>query len=270
MIDTHAHLQMPDFDEDLTDVLDNATHEGIECIILVGFDVASGKKAIAIAERRERLFVSLGVHPHDASSMNDPGLKELRRLASHPKVVAIGETGLDFYRNLSPRESQIKAFRSQLELAEELRLPVVIHDRDAHEPTAQILSEHAKKLVGGVMHCFSGDAELAKRVLDWGFSLSVAGPLTYPNAKGLRSVVEEVPIESILLETDAPYLAPQPRRGKRNEPAFLRFVAEALAQVKGRSLDDVDRITSLNARRLFALPVDEPLEPRSCPHVQGT
>lgn len=259
---------MPDFDEDLVDVLDGAEHEGIEYIILVGFDIESGKKAISIAEHDERLFVSLGIHPHDASSMNDHVLDELRHLARHPKVVAIGETGLDFYRNLSPRESQIKAFRAQLELAEELRLPVVIHDRDAHEPAVEIVAERGKNLAGGVMHCFSGDAALAKKVLDWGFYISIAGPLTYPNAEGLRSVVKEVPIESILIETDAPYLAPQPRRGKRNEPAFLRFVAEALAHVKGLSLEDVDRITSLNAKQLFGLPIGELFNPRPHPQAQ--
>jgi len=257
VIDTHAHLQMPDFAEDWPEMLDSADKAGIEHIVVIGFDIGSSTQAIALAEQNEKLLASVGIHPHDASSLNDSDLDELRRLARHQKVVAIGETGLDFYRNLSSKESQIKAFRTQLDVAEELRLPVIIHDRDAHEPAAEILSERAKNLVGGVMHCFSGDARLAEKVLSWGFHISVAGPLTYPNAEGLRSIVKQIPIERIVIETDAPYLTPQPRRGKRNEPAFVRFVAEELARIKGLSVNDIDRITTMNARQLFGMPVDE-------------
>jgi TatD DNase family protein len=257
VIDTHAHLQMPDFLDDWAEVVENAERAGIECIVMVGFDIDSSKDALSMAEKNGKLLVSAGIHPHDASSMDDAGLDELRQLAGHPKVVAIGETGLDFYRNLSPRESQVRAFHSQLDVAEEVGLPVVIHSRDAHEDTAGILSERAKHLVGGVMHCFSGDAQLADQVLEWGFHISVAGPITYPNADGLRSVIKQFPIERIVIETDAPYLAPQSKRGKRNEPAFVRFVAEGLAHLKGLSIDDIDRITTLNAKRLFRLPLEE-------------
>jgi TatD DNase family protein len=248
---------MPDFAEDWTTMLDNAEKAGIEHIVVIGFDLASSEQAIALSEDNEKLWASVGIHPHDASSLDDRDLDELRRLARHPKVVAIGETGLDFYRNLSSHESQFKAFRSQLDVAAQLRLPVIIHDRDAHEPAAGILSERAKDLVGGVMHCFSGDAGLAEKVLAWGFHISVAGPLTYPSAEELRSIVKQIPIENIVIETDAPYLTPQPRRGKRNEPAYVRFVAEELARIKSLSVDDIDRITSMNARRLFGLPSNE-------------
>ncbi len=257
MIDTHTHLQMVEFGDDWPAALDNAESAGVEYMVIVGFDVESSKKAIAMAEQHGRLLAAVGIHPHDASSMDGTALEELRTLAAHPKVVAVGETGLDFYRNLSPKDKQFEAFETQLALAEELQIPIIIHDRDAHGPAAEILSAHAKKLVGGVLHCFSGDMALAQAAMDWGFYVSVAGPLTYPNAKELRSVVEGVPIERILIETDAPYLAPQPKRGKRNEPAFVRFVAEELARIKGLSVEDIDRITTLNAKQLFGLPVEE-------------
>jgi TatD DNase family protein len=257
MIDTHAHLQMPEFAGDWPAALDNAEQAGVECVVVIGFDVESSKQALAMAEQHPKLLVAAGIHPHDASSLSEDALEELRRLAGHPKVVAIGETGLDFYRNLSPREKQFEAFEAQLSLAEELGLPVIVHDRDAHDEAAEILSTHADRLAGGVMHCFSGDARLAKAAIDWGFHISIAGPLTYPNARGLREAVEQVPIERMVVETDAPYLAPQPKRGKRNEPAYVRYVAEELARVKGLSVEDVERITTLNAKRLFGLPLAE-------------
>lgn len=257
MIDSHAHLQMPDFAGDWAKVLDDAEAAGIEYVAVIGFDLESSKRAVALCEQNGALLAAVGVHPHDASSLDDSAMDELRRLARHPKVVAIGETGLDFYRNLSPRAEQRAAFETHLAIAEELGLPVVVHDRDAHAEVRQILSLHASKLVGGVMHCFSGDEQLARETLEWGFYISIAGPLTYPNAERLRSVVRQIPIERMLIETDAPYLTPQPKRGSRNEPAFVRLVAEELARVKGLSLEDVDRITTLNAKQLFGLPLNE-------------
>lgn len=248
---------MPDFVEDWPQTLENAREANIERIVVVGFDIESSKKAIAMAEQDERLLAGVGVHPHDASEMNDASRQELRRLARRPNVVALGETGLDFYRNLSPREKQREAFREQLLIAKELGLPVIIHDRDAHRPTSEILDEFAPRLRGGVLHCFSGDMSLAEKALHWGFYISVAGPLTYPNASSLRSVIEKVPIERIVVETDAPYLAPQQKRGKRNEPAFVRFVAEELARIKHLSMEDIERITTLNAKQLFGLPLPE-------------
>jgi TatD DNase family protein len=257
MIDTHAHLQMPEFADRWPAVLDDAEQAGVEYVVVIGFDLESSKRAVAMAEQNGKLLAAVGVHPHDASSMDDSVCEELRRIARHPKVVAVGETGLDFYRNLSPREKQVEAFEAQLALAEQLKLPIIIHDRDAHGPVTEILSERAKKLVGGVLHCFSGDAKLAEAAMEWGFYISIAGPLTYSNARNLRSVVERVPIERMVIETDAPYLAPQPKRGKTNEPAYVRFVAEELARIKGLSFGDVDRITTLNAKRLFGLPLEE-------------
>ncbi|MBI4831999.1 MAG: YchF/TatD family DNA exonuclease [Candidatus Lindowbacteria bacterium] len=257
MIDSHAHLQMPEFAGDWSKVLDNTEAAGIEYVVIVGFDIESSRRAVALCEQSGKLLASVGVHPHDASSLDASAMDELRRLARHPKVVAIGETGLDFYRNLSPREKQHEAFEAQLAMAEELGLPVVVHDRDAHAEVREMLSRRASKLVGGVMHCFSGDVQLAREALEWGFYISMAGPLTYPNAAKLRSVTSQIPTERMLIETDAPYLAPQPKRGMRNEPAFVRFVAEELARVKGLSMEDIDRITTLNAKQLFGLPLSE-------------
>jgi TatD DNase family protein len=209
VIDTHAHLQMPDFAPDWPKALDNAKEAGIEYTVIIGYDVDSSRRAIAMAEQSGSLLASVGMHPHDASSLDASALGELRELAKHPKVVAIGETGLDFYRDLSPRDKQHEAFQTQLALAEELQLPIIVHDRDAHAPVAEILSKHAKKLAGGVMHCFSGDEKLVKETLEWGFYIAVGGTLTYPNAESLRSAIKQAPTERIVLETDAPYLSPQ-------------------------------------------------------------
>ena len=257
MIDTHAHLQMSQFDDDLPEALKGAEQAGIERVVLVGFDIESSEKAIKMADQNDVFLAAVGVSPHDAGELNDDILDQLRRMAAHPKVVAVGEIGLDFYHDRSPRATQREAFEAQLSLAEEVTLPVIIHDRDAHGQTSEILSARSENLVGGVLHCFSGDIELAKAALDWGFYLSIAGPITYPNAGELRSVVERVPIERLVIETDAPYLAPQAKRGKRNEPAYVRYIAEALAELKGLSVEDIDRITTLNAKKLFALPPGE-------------
>jgi TatD DNase family protein len=248
---------MQDFADDWPSALDNAEEAGIEYVVVIGIDVESSKQAVMMAEEHGGVLAAVGVHPHDASSMDDLSIEQLKLLAGHPKVVAVGETGLDFYRNLSPREEQLQAFEAQLALGEELQLPVIIHDRDAHGRVEEILSARAANLAGGVLHCFSGNLDLAKKALDWGFYISIAGPVTYPNARELRTVIEQIPIERMVIETDAPYLAPQPKRGKRNEPAYVRYIAEELATLKGLSVDDIDRITTLNAKQLFGIPLEE-------------
>lgn len=244
---------MTDFAGDWPAVLKRMEEASVAYAVVVGFDIASSKQAVAMAEQNARVLAAVGVHPHDASALDSCALDELRLMARHPKVVAIGETGLDFYRNLSPADRQHAAFEAHLAIAEEMRLPIVIHDRDAHDRVIAVLDRHATSLVGGVLHCFSGDISLAERALEWGFYLAVGGTLTYPNANDLREVIRRVPTERLVLETDAPYLTPQPKRGRRNEPAFVRFVAEELARLKGLSVEDIDRITSLNARHLFGL-----------------
>ncbi|MFI5267960.1 MAG: TatD family hydrolase, partial [Chloroflexota bacterium] len=199
-----------------------------------------------------RLFATAGLHPHDAKDFTPALMDEIRRLARDGKLVAIGECGLDFYRNLSPPEAQREAFVAQIELAKETGLPLVIHDRDAHESVVELLASHGAR--GGVMHCFSGDWELAKRCLDLGFYISIAGPVTYPKNEVLRDVAARVPADRIVVETDCPYLTPAPFRGKRNEPALVRLVAEEVARVRGVSDEEAFELTSRNARELFGLP----------------
>ncbi len=253
LIDTHAHLDSGQFRDDLNAVLQRASDQGVQHIITIGCDLQSSRTSCRLAKDNSRLSAAVGIHPHDASSLDDDVLEELRRLAAGPEVVAIGEIGLDYYRDRCPRDSQRRAFRRQLRLAAELGLPVIVHDRNAHEDVIAILREEDAGRIGGVMHCFSGDRRLARACLDLGFHLSFAGPVTYPKNEALREVVRMVPTERLLIETDCPYLSPQPFRGRRNEPAHVRLTAETIAEVKGLSLEDIARITSLNAHSLFGI-----------------
>lgn len=254
LIDTHAHLDNRQFSEDLEQVLERAQATGVSQILTVGCDLASSRASIELARRFPQLYAAVGIHPHDAPQADAAGLAELRRLlADEPKVVAVGEIGLDYYRDRSPRPVQAQAFRDQLALARDVGRPVIIHDRDAHDDVLQMLRESGARDVGGVLHCFSGDLEMAKAVLDLGFYLSFPGTITYPNNSAGREVVQGVPIESILIETDCPYLAPQAYRGRRNEPAYVQHTAAMIAEIKGLTPTDVARITTLNAWQLFGL-----------------
>ncbi len=253
LIDTHAHLEMREFDDDREDVIKRAHEAGVEYIVTIGTTVESSRDAVLLADKYDFIYAAIGIHPHEVKDILHPAYELLRHLAKHKKVVAYGEIGLDYYYEHSLRTDQKRKFRDMLREARELDLPIIIHDRDAHEDTLQILSEEWSPDLGGVMHCFSGDIEMAKKMIEMGFSLSIAGPVTFPKATALREVVRQVPIEHLLIETDAPYLAPQPVRGKRNEPAYVRHTAEAIAQIKGLSFDDVARITSYNATQLFGI-----------------
>lgn len=253
LIDTHAHLEMREFNDDRDDVIKRAREAGVEYIITIGTTIESSRDAVMLAEKHDFIYAAVGIHPHEVKDILHPAYEILRRLAKHKKVVAYGEVGLDYHYEHSPRSDQKRKFRDMLREARELDLPVIIHDRDAHEDTLRILSEEWSPDLGGVMHCFSGDLEMAGKVIEMGFSLSVAGPVTFPKAESLREVVRQIPIEHILIETDSPYLAPQPMRGKRNEPAYVRHAAEAIAKIKGLSFDDVSRITSFNAMQLFGI-----------------
>jgi TatD DNase family protein len=253
LIDTHAHLEMREFNEDREDVIQRAREAGVEYIVTIGTTVESSRDAVLLADKYDFIYAAIGIHPHEVKDILHPAYEIIRHFAQHKKVVAYGEIGLDYHYEHSPRADQKRKFRDMLREARELDLPVIIHDRDAHEDTLQILSEEWSPDRGGVLHCFSGDIEMARKVLDLGFSISIAGPVTFPKAEALREVVRQVPIERLLIETDAPYLAPQPVRGKRNEPAFVRHTAEMLAQVKGLTFDDVARITSFNAMQLFGI-----------------
>jgi TatD DNase family protein len=252
LVDTHAHLQWASFDQDRQKVISRAREVGVEYIINIGFDVDGSREAVELAKKHTGLLATVGIHSHNASQLNGNVLNKLRELSEHAKVVAIGEIGLDYYRNLSPRKAQKRAFETQLLLAEELELPVVIHDREAHKETLEILAKF-KGRIRGVMHCFSGSREMAEQCVKAGFYISFAGPVTFPNSHRLQIVAKSTDLNKILLETDSPWLAPQQMRGKRNEPAFLPFIAKRIAKLKGIPLDELAEATTRNARELFQL-----------------
>jgi TatD DNase family protein len=254
LIDSHAHIYGREFHDDFTAMLERADQAGVSHMIVPGGDLETSREACELAARYAPVFCAIGVHPHDAMRVTDKCFTIFREMAAaNPKVVAIGEIGLDFYRDRSPREDQERVFRRFIRLARELSLPVIIHDRDAHERIMKILREEKACETGGVLHCFSGDLEMARKCVEMGFYISIPGTVTFAANEPLRDVVRGIKIENLLLETDSPYLAPVPHRGKRNEPAYLRLVAEKVAELKGLSLADVGRITALNTRRLFRI-----------------
>ncbi len=271
LIDTHVHLEMEQFDADRDEVLVRARKAGVSAIITIASTFESNEQAEALAQTYHGVYHTVGVHPHDAKHLTPERLKELCRRALGGRVVAWGEIGLDYFRDRSPREAQREAFREQLRCAARLGLPVVIHNRDAHDDTLAILAEEGPGEATGVFHCFSGDKAFAHRCLELGFCLSVGGPLTYPNNDQYRRLVGELPPDRLLVETDAPFLAPQAHRGRRNEPAYVTFVAEALAEAAGVSVEEVTNITTNNVRRLFGigpleakLRIVSPLRDRLC------
>jgi len=253
LIDTHAHLDNDQFKTDLDQVLKNADEAGIKQILTIGCDLKSSAESIVLAGRYSGIHAAVGIHPHDAQEATAEGLALLESLMAAPKVVAVGEIGLDYYRNHSPHDQQLDAFRMQIRLAKTFNKPIIVHDRDAHDDVLQILQEEQAEQVGGVLHCFSGDLEMARACIDLGLYLSFTGNITYPKNEGLREVVAGIPIGRVLIETDCPYLAPLPYRGKRNEPAYVKLTAEKIAQIKGLSLEDVARITNRNAHDLFGI-----------------
>lgn len=254
LIDTHCHVQMRQFGNDREQVIAAAITDGIGQLIVPGIDVETSKAALDLTQRYPgRIFAGVGTHPHDASTLTSEALIEQRSLAQRAGVVAIGEIGLDFYRNLSPHDVQHEALVAQLELARDLDLPVILHNRESHETMISLLRAHGAG-VRGVFHCFIGDRAMASDALDLGFYLSFAGPLTYPRNEELRDVAAWAPADRILVETDSPYLAPQPMRGKRNEPRHVALVARTLAQARGITEAEIAALTSRNATALFRLP----------------
>jgi TatD DNase family protein len=252
LVDSHAHLEMREFDVDRDDTVRRAREAGVDAIVTVGTNLRDCRKALAIAARHDSVYAALGVHPHDVKGIDEQTYDQIRKLVKQPKVVAYGEIGLDFFRNRSPRDVQIRCFGEQLELADEFDLPVIIHDRDAHAETLNMLKAW-KGEKRGIVHCFSGDAAMAKKCLDLGFYISIPGPVTYPKAEKIQDVVRQVPLERLLVETDAPYLTPQPHRGKRNEPAYVVHTARKIAEVKGVPFAEVAAVTSQNARAVFGM-----------------
>ncbi|MGI6159107.1 TatD family hydrolase [Candidatus Darwinibacter acetoxidans] len=255
MIDSHAHLNDPRFQDDVAEVVERARQAGVEAIINVGYDLPSSQSAVELAERFEGLWAVVGLHPHDAKLWSDELELGLRELVKHDKVLAIGEAGLDYYYDNSPRDEQRAVFRRQLALAQELNLPLVIHSREAAQDTLEILGEYTE--VPCLLHCYSGSLEMAKIYAEMGHYFSFGGPITFQNANRLRQVVAGLPLERILLETDCPYLTPHPHRGKRNEPAYLVFVAEKLAEIHDVAVEEVIKITEANTRKFFRMGDEE-------------
>lgn len=253
LIDSHAHLEMPDFRKDLTEVLQRAKEAGVEYIFTVGTEKRDWTRALEITQSHPSVYAILGVHPHNAKEIDDGTYPILKQLCQHEKVKAYGEIGLDFFRNHSPREVQLNRFREQIALARELKLPIVVHDREAHRETLEILRSERGWENGGIIHCFSGDEVMAKACIEMGFYISIPGSVTYKSSGPYYDLVKKLPLQSLLVETDAPFLTPVPFRGKRNEPSYVRYTAEKVAEIKKIPFEKVAEATTENARRVFRL-----------------
>ena len=255
LIDSHAHIQGKEYTGETAAVIQRAGEAGVEQIIVVGGagDMSSNTAAVALAESCANLYATVGMHPHDAKDVGEEELQKLKKLAAYPKVIAVGETGLDYYYNHSPREVQRRVFVQFIRLAAETGLPLVVHERDAASEAVELLRSEGAEKIRGVIHCFTGDYDAARNYLDLGFYLSFTGIVTFKNAQPLRDVVRRVALDRMFVETDSPYLTPVPYRGKRNEPAYVRLVAETVARVKNMTLEEVAHTTTQNVRRLFRI-----------------
>ncbi len=259
LVDTHAHIQGPEFDTDRDEIIKRALTAGVVAIVVPGVDADTSEQAVRLAERHAGVYAAVGYHPHEASKMTPAGVRQIEALAAHPKTIAIGEIGLDFYRRHSPAEHQTEALQAMLDVADRGRLPVIVHQRDAAEAVWQALepwARHVRPAFGdrpiGVMHYFSGDIDDARRYTGLGFLISIHTSVTHPKSETLRGVAREAPLETLVLETDSPYGAPQSHRGKRNEPALVVEAAAKVAEVRGTTIDAVAGATTANACRLFA------------------
>lgn len=250
-IDTHVHLNADQYDEDLQEVIDRALKSKVEKMVVIGFDRKTITRAIDLAERYDFIYAVVGWHPVDAVDCTTEDLEWIEQLAAHKKVVGIGETGLDYYWDKSPKDIQQDIFRKQIQLAKRVNLPIIIHNREATEDVLSILREEDAQQVGGVMHCFGGSVETARESIDMNFMISLGGPVTFKNAKKPKQVAAEIPLEHLMIETDAPYLAPHPYRGKRNEPSYVPLVAEEIARLKELPVETVAQATTKNAERFY-------------------
>ncbi|GAW91623.1 TatD family hydrolase [Calderihabitans maritimus] len=253
LFDSHAHLDDRQFAGEVDQVVRRAQLAGVKYILNAGYDVASSRRAVELAEKFDCIYAAVGIHPHVAKEATEEDFEALYQLAQNPKVVAVGEMGLDYYRNLSPRDVQQEVFREQIRLAHRLKLPIIVHDRDAHDDTVTILEEERAGEVGGVLHCFSGSWKMARRCLNLGFYISLAGPVTFKNARLHQEIAKLLPVNHLLVETDSPYLTPEPYRGKRNEPSFVKYVVEQIARLKNMSFEELSCITTENTKRCFNL-----------------
>lgn len=255
IFETHCHLDDNRFDDDRLEVIERLRQQGIVRLINVGYDLPSSQRSIDLAATYSEVYAAVGIHPHDVEGLSEDHWQELFCLAKAAKVVALGEIGLDYYRDLSPRDMQREAFVRQLQMANELRLPVIIHNREAHQEVISSLRAN-RPFCGGVMHCFSGSWEIAKAALDMGFFISFAGPVTYKNARNLHEVASKIPLDRLLVETDCPYLPPEPFRGKRNEPSYVRYILEKISELKGVDFEFLAEITARNGARLFRVELE--------------
>ncbi|PKR82947.1 TatD family hydrolase [Heyndrickxia camelliae] len=253
LFDTHVHLNDEQYDQDLKEVIQNALNAGVEKMVVVGFDRSTITKAMDLIEEYDFLYASIGWHPVDAIDMTENDLHWIEELSSHPKVVALGEMGLDYHWDKSPKDIQKDVFRKQIRLAKKVNLPIIIHNREATQDIVEILKEEKADQVGGIMHCFSGSVDTARECINMNFFISLGGPVTFKNAKKPKEVAKEIPLSHLLIETDCPYLAPHPYRGKRNEPAYVKLVAEQIAEIKEIAYEEVVAQTSQNAKKLFGI-----------------
>lgn len=251
IFETHAHYDDEAFDEDREVLIASLRENGIEKVINIGASMASSKSTLELVERYDFFYGAVGVHPNETGELTEKDYEWLKNATAHERVVAVGEIGLDYHYEEPPRQHQQIWFERQLQLAAETNLPVVIHSRDAQKDTEDILRRYCKDICGGVIHCFSYTKESAKKFLDMGFHIGVGGVVTFKNARKLKEAVEYIPMERIVLETDCPYLAPEPNRGRRNSSLNIPYIAEAIAEIKGMEYDEVVRITNENAKRLF-------------------
>jgi len=249
-VETHTHLDL--IKRDTEELVKEAKEKGVTKMVTIGIDLSSSKIALEFTSRFVGVYAAIGFHPHESKFLDEEKLKELEKIAKNFKVVAIGETGLDYYWKNSPLSCQVEAFKKQINLARKLDLPLIVHDREAHQDTLQILTEEAKGLKV-LLHCFSGDLNMAKVCIERGYYLGIGGVVTFNNAKKLRAIVEEISLKNLVLETDSPYLAPQPFRGKPNEPKYIPLVAEKIAEIKGISLKEIAEITTNTAQEFFGI-----------------
>lgn len=253
LIDSHAHLDDRRFNRDRDRLIKSLKSNGVDMVINVGADLQTSIKSVSLAEKYDNIYAAVGVHPHSAKEMDDSTIDVLKTFTKRDKVVAVGEIGLDYHYDNSPRDVQRKRFREQLDLAKEVDLPVIIHSRSATEDTYNILKEAQDGSLEGVLHCYSGSVEMAREYIKLGFYISIAGPVTFKNARVLKEVAKDVPLDKLLIETDAPYLTPEPHRGKRNEPVYVRYVAGTIAELRGISFEEVARATAENTKKLFRI-----------------
>ncbi len=253
LVDTHAHLDFPDYKEDFSGVLQRAREKRVKGIITIGISVESSQEAAAIAGKHSWIWSSAGIHPHDVKKVSDDYIQKLENLFRSPRILAVGETGLDYFKDRSPRETQQEVFREHIRLARRINRPLIIHCRDAYRDALKIMKEEKASETGGIMHCFSGDTEFAWEVLNMGFYISFAGPVTYPKSARLKEVVKMVPEESLLLETDAPFLSPQQYRGKRNEPSFITHTYYTVAEIREVYLQQLEEACLQNVYNLFGI-----------------